>query len=149
MRKDLRAMVSAWDDVLYFACGSRCVFFVQHRCTDSGRLPRSQTGKGALICVQGWKMFAEAHRVQLGDHVSFELINETRLLTQVISARSPVLDRESPSRQAPLSFLRCTHSCPAASAVWADIVRLVGFTNPLPPQITEHQYSCLMFAQQY
>ena len=35
--------------------------------------------------MQGWRLFAEAHRVQPGDQVSFELVTPRRLVVQVIS----------------------------------------------------------------
>jgi hypothetical protein len=34
--------------------------------------------------VQGWRLFAEAHKVQAGDQVAFELVSENRLVAQVI-----------------------------------------------------------------
>ena len=39
------------------------------------------------ICIsQGWKLFAEAHRIQAGDQVSFELVAAKRMVVQVIRA---------------------------------------------------------------
>ena len=45
--------------------------------------------KERLVChpaaMQGWQHFAQAHRVQPGDQVSFELVMPRRLVVQVIS----------------------------------------------------------------
>lgn len=36
--------------------------------------------------LQGWKLFAEAHKIQAGDQVSFELITPRRMVVQIIRA---------------------------------------------------------------
>lgn len=36
--------------------------------------------------LQGWKLFAEAHNLQAGDQISFELIGERRLVVKCIQA---------------------------------------------------------------
>ena len=53
-----------------------------------------------MVCLQGWKLFAEAHRVKAGDQVSFELVSPKRLLVQVISAADgrSIASGESPSK---------------------------------------------------
>ena len=48
---------------------------------------------GGLIFqfLQGWKLFAEAHKIQAYDQVSFELVAAKRMVVQVIrAADSPV-----------------------------------------------------------
>ena len=41
---------------------------------------------GADPCrhLQGWRLFAEAHKVQAGDQVAFELVTKNRLVAQII-----------------------------------------------------------------
>ena len=52
---------------------------------------------GCCVRLQGWKLFAEAHRVQAGDQVSFELVSPHRMIVQVIR---PV-EAASPSNSPP------------------------------------------------
>ena len=52
---------------------------------------------GCCALLQGWKLFAEAHRVQAGDQVSFELVSPHRMIVQVIR---PV-EAASPSNSPP------------------------------------------------
>ena len=44
-----------------------------------------------VACLQGWRLFAEAHDVQPGDQVSFELVGPKRLVVQVISTEASKL----------------------------------------------------------
>ena len=37
------------------------------------------------VLLQGWRLFAEAHGVQTGDQVSFELVSPRRLVVKLMS----------------------------------------------------------------
>ena len=47
--------------------------------------------------MQGWRLFAEAHRVQPGDQVSFELVSPRRLVVQIISTEESGVAAQSNS----------------------------------------------------
>ncbi len=50
--------------------------------------------------MQGWKLFAEAHRIQAGDQVSFELVATKRMVVQVIrAAETPICKKAFPYPQ--------------------------------------------------
>ena len=42
-----------------------------------------------FTCLQGWRLFAEAHKMQAGDQVAFELVGERRLVAQIIKSADP------------------------------------------------------------
>ena len=58
---------------------------------------------GRRYTLKGWKLFAEAHGVNSGDHLSFELLESNRLVIQVIQRSSVALQNISPHS----SMLRC------------------------------------------
>ena len=58
-----------------------CVYLT----TDSLLLPYPKQN----LCLQGWRLFAEAHKMQAGDQVAFELVGERRLVAQVIKSADP------------------------------------------------------------
>lgn len=46
--------------------------------------------------LQGWRLFAEAHKVQAGDQVAFELVTKNRLVAQIIKHADGVQPPKAP-----------------------------------------------------
>jgi hypothetical protein len=44
--------------------------------------------------LQGWRLFADAHNVQAGDQVAFELVSKNRLVAQIIKRAEGVQFRK-------------------------------------------------------
>lgn len=95
--------------------------------------------------LQGWKLFAEAHRIQAGDQVSFELVAFKRMVVQVIrAADTPVCKKGYPYSQkarAPKALKNHSDSSPQGSQQYfcdSEEVRLVCFLFSAPISVICH-----------
>ena len=83
--------------------------------------------------MQGWRLFAEAHKVQAGDQVAFELVTKNRLVAQIIKHADGVpppkapkaagVKRKASGPRAPRSVFQRTVSPPPLAAAEAHPVR--------------------------
>ena len=84
-----------------------------------------------LMChpsaMQGWRLFAEAHRVQPGDQVSFELVTPRRLVVQVISTE----DTKQAARGSGSAGANCVQEEPASPKISLPEHQLVHAFEPL------------------